>query len=206
MDSTTTKPSRTPINRELILDHTMSLLTEHGIAGFRLKDLARRLEVTIPNLYRYFKDREEIIRATFTRAHVLHCNELANTLSERAETLTSHEDLWDTLRGIIPELSSTMAQEERIIRFKAMANMHDARGNNDMADALNQVHQATAKVFARAQTEGIVDNTLCPEALSFVLRSLVAGMVIWDIDKSMNISEEDLGKVFDRFYAAIRPI
>mgnify|MGYP002138660548 CR=1 FL=1 len=184
----------------------MSLLTEHGIAGFRLKDLAHRLEVTIPNLYRYFKDREEIIRATFTRAHVLHCNELASTLSERAETLTSHEDLWDTLRGIIPELSSTMAQEERIIRFKAMANMHDARGNNEMADALNQVHQATAKVFARAQTEGIVDNTLCPEALSFVLRSLVAGMVIWDIDKSMNISEEDLGKVFDRFYAAIRPI
>ena len=46
--------TRTSLSRELILDETALILMKQGAANFRLKDLADQLQVTIPNIYRYF--------------------------------------------------------------------------------------------------------------------------------------------------------
>lgn len=200
---TNERTSRKPITHDLILDHTMEILHEHGVAGFRLKDLAHRLEVTIPNLYRYFKDREEIIRASFTRAHVQHCHELAENLGQRAESITTHDDLYGALQQFFPELSTAMAQERRVIQFKALANMHDAKGNADMVESLNRVHEATTRLFSGAQARGLVDPALNAEALSLLLRSMVTGLVVWDLDNKLTVSDEDINAILQRFFQAV---
>ena len=53
--------ARAPLTRDVIVSQTLNLLDDQGLAGFRLKELAGRLNVTIPNLYRHFKNREDII-------------------------------------------------------------------------------------------------------------------------------------------------
>lgn len=181
----------------------MEILHEHGVAGFRLKDLAHRLEVTIPNLYRYFKDREEIIRASFTRAHVQHCHELAENLGQRAASIVTHDDLYSALQQFFPELSTAMAQERRVIQFKALANMHDSKGNTVMVESLNRVHEATTRLFAGAQARGIVDPTLNAEALSLLLRSMVTGLVVWDLDHQLTVPDEDINAILQRFFQAV---
>lgn len=200
---TSERSSRKPITHDLILDHTMEILHERGVAGFRLKDLAHRLEVTIPNLYRYFKDREEIIRASFARAHVEHCSRLAENLVQRADSINTHDDLYSALQQFFPELSTALAQERRVMQFKALANIHDSKGNAALVDSLNHVHKATTQLFSGAQARGLVDPTLNAEALSLLLRSMVTGLVVWDLDNKITVSDEDINAILQRFFQAV---
>ena len=58
------EPVLTP---ERILDAVSEQLERSGIAGLRLRDVAERLNVSVPSLYRFFEDREAMIAAAYVR-------------------------------------------------------------------------------------------------------------------------------------------
>ena len=142
---------RARLSRDVILDNACYLLGEKGVAGFRLKDLAQRLNVTIPNLYRYFRDREEIFRATYARGQVRDIELLCTVLNTRATTLTAESDLTTTIGDLLPALVHASAQEQRIARFMALANIHDGVAAGAVDNLTNEVHIATTRLFRQAQ-------------------------------------------------------
>ena len=195
---------RERLTRDVILDNAAQLLTERGIAGFRLKELAQRLNVTIPSLYRHFRDREEMIRASYARGHQRDTAFLCVVLNTRATALTAESDLAATFGDLLPALLSASSREQRVARFLALANIHDGVTSAGVDALINEVHIATTRLFRQAQVHGLVDATLNPEAISLILRSLVLGMVIRDFDDNLNVSDEDIFNVTRRFFESIR--
>ena len=194
---------REPITRDAILDHASALLAEKGLTGFRLKDLANRLKVTIPNLYRYFQDREAIIRATYIRAQGRDAAFLCAMLNATADSLTADSNFTDTVSGFWPALLWQAAQEQRIVRFRAVAAIYDGEYPEEVSSSINEVHLATTRLFRQAQVHGLIDSSLNPEALSLCIRSMVLGMVLRDFGNNINVSDDELTMIVGRFYKSV---
>lgn len=56
-------PTPTKITREQVLARAVDLLNEEGLDSLSMRELARRLDVKAPSLYRYFPDKISIERA-----------------------------------------------------------------------------------------------------------------------------------------------
>ncbi|WP_432800214.1 TetR/AcrR family transcriptional regulator [Poriferisphaera sp. WC338] len=63
--TTPTAPAKTPVNlsREQILDATLSCLLESGYDGTTIRKIAKRLDCAVGSIYRYFKDKTELLDA-----------------------------------------------------------------------------------------------------------------------------------------------
>ena len=195
--------TRRPINRDIILDHSIALLAERGVTNFRLKDLAERLSVTIPNLYRYFQDRESIIRATYVRAQVRDAERLCAALNATADSLTADSTFTSTMADFWTATLSSGAHEQRFIRFKALATICDTQNDPLEPIPLNEVHVATTRVFRQAQVHGLIDPSINPEVLSLCIRSMVLGMVLRDFGDNVHVTDEELTTVIGRFYQSV---
>lgn len=67
--------------RETIVDAAWALVSEHGLAGLSLRDLARRAGITTPTVYSYFDSKNAIYDAMFGQA----ASQFAATMAEPYE-------------------------------------------------------------------------------------------------------------------------
>lgn len=199
----TNETTREPITRDLILDHSSVLLAEKGLNGFRLKDLAQRLKVTIPNLYRYFADREEIIRETYVRTQVRDAESLCGILNNTADSLTADSNFTGIVTQFLPVMLSSATREQRLVRLRALATLHDGMPSRDIPTSINEVHVATTRFFRQAQVHGLIDASINPEVLSLCIRSMVLGMVLRDFGDNVQVTDEELNEVVGRFYQSV---
>ncbi|MFB6240018.1 MAG: TetR/AcrR family transcriptional regulator [Gemmatimonadota bacterium] len=58
-----------PTQREDILDCACGLYLEEGLEGFSMRELARRVGVTAPALYRHYENREELLAEVVGEAY-----------------------------------------------------------------------------------------------------------------------------------------
>jgi AcrR family transcriptional regulator len=206
IEATPKAASRKPISRESILDHSSEMLAEHGVTGFRLKELAQRLDVTIPNLYRYFDDRDAIIRATYVRAQVRDAAFLCAALDERAQSLTPDSSFASVIAEFMPALLTATSRSQRYVRFQALATIHDGLDSSESPETpetIDEVHEATTRLFRQAQVHGLIDASINPEALSLCIRSMVLGMVLRDFGDNVKVSDDELTTVITRFYESV---
>ena len=201
--SATPQSARQPISRNLILDHASVLLGQNGVSGFRLKDLAERLNVTIPNLYRYFADREAIIQATYVRTQGWDAEFLCAALKTVSESLTPDSDFTATIAEFCPMLLTEATHEQRNVRFKALAALHDGVHHQETPGSINEVHAATTQLFRQAQVHGLIDASINPEALSLCIRSMILGMVLRDFGNNVHVSDDELTALITRFYQSV---
>jgi AcrR family transcriptional regulator len=209
IEATPKAASRKPISRESILDHSSEMLAEHGVTGFRLKELAQRLNVTIPNLYRYFDDRDAIIRATYVRAQVRDAAFLCAALDERAQSLTPDSSFASVIAEFMPALLTATSRSQRCVRFQALATIHDGLDSSESpettetTETIDEVHEATTRLFRQAQVHGLIDASINPEALSLCIRSMVLGMVLRDFGDNVKVSDDELTTVITRFCESV---
>jgi AcrR family transcriptional regulator len=199
----TPQTARQPITRDLILDNASVLLKQNGVSGFRLKDLADRLNVTIPNLYRYFADRESIIQATYVRSQGWDAEFLCGVLNAVSASLTPDSNFTDTIAEFWPMLLTEATHEQRNVRFKALAALHDGVQQLETPGSINEVHAATTQLFRQAQVHGLIDGSINPEALSLCIRSMILGMVLRDFGDNVHVSDDELASLVARFYQSV---
>ena len=80
------------------------LLSESGVEGFKMRDLARRAEAPIASLYHYFPSSSAVVRALGVR----HLEELRAFLLARIGPLAEQGDLAETAPEVIAELIDAM--------------------------------------------------------------------------------------------------
>lgn len=56
-----TRPQRTPLTRERIVDAAVALLDEHGVDGLTMRRLAQRLDVTSTALYWHVRTKDDVL-------------------------------------------------------------------------------------------------------------------------------------------------
>jgi len=72
--------------RQRILDATVELMAEKGPDAVSMREISAKLKITKPVLYYYFKDKDELIKATFVEG-TKHFQELQNYISKPGLTL-----------------------------------------------------------------------------------------------------------------------
>jgi AcrR family transcriptional regulator len=200
----------TPFSREIILDEAIKLLEEHGSIGFRLHELAQRLNVTVSALYYHFRNREAIIRAAYLEAFVRDTQANVDLAMAFAQLDLNANGQLVQLRDQVERLRSDSYRRMRLHRMTALtmvAENEAARG--EITKALRDTHRATTEAFAAAQRRGLIRADINPEAVALVTRSFLAGLILWDFDDSINVSTDDFVKVVEilmrRLYADDAP-
>ncbi|MBO0769056.1 MAG: TetR/AcrR family transcriptional regulator [Solirubrobacterales bacterium] len=96
------RTARGRATRERILDVTTSLIGERGIAGTSLEDVRHAAGVSKSQLYLYFRDRDDLLRAV---AHTT-CDRV---MDAQADVLAE----FDSVAGVARYLAGTVALQEQ---------------------------------------------------------------------------------------------
>ena len=195
---------REPLGRDKIVDHTLTLIEEHGIAGFRLKDLASRLQVTIPNLYRHFKNRDDIVYSALTDDYIAMCSATTQRIDEMTTRVTATSDLVSALRHDDAS-SPTPAHRRRTTRLHALAAFEGHERSEEIRAALHKQHVAMENFFRRAQEVGLVDSHYSPVVLTLVASSMLTGVAVTEVDPYLQSAEDDLWGLIHTFLESLRP-
>ena len=76
-----------------VLDIAVEIMTEQGVGGLSLGELARRMGIRPPSLYVYFPSKHAIYDALFARG----AQDLLDTVEEATDGFATSDDLADTL-------------------------------------------------------------------------------------------------------------
>ena len=188
--------TRTSLNRELILDETALILMKEGVANFRLKDLAEQLQVTIPNIYRYFNSREDLIASTFLNAYQKRANE------EQAR-MRIPEKPWKDAAEFFGFIREAVKDEDegkewlRMLRIQALsATSFDDETSGQMRQIGRQLQDALTSLFRAAQHQGVVSEAIQAESLSFIVLSTRIGFSLVDALEGQPVDDDEIWGVY----------
>jgi AcrR family transcriptional regulator len=156
-------PQRTAA-RERLLDVAALCVARDGIVGTGIAHVALEAGVSRPTVYRYFKDREELIRSVLLQAGLRLANEVQEQIqvfADPAEKVV--EATLFTLRAI---------RENPVLRQVWQPAMFDA-------NVLHGFTQPASITFARIAFTEIIetarwDETEAAEAMEFMLRVMLS--------------------------------
>ena len=197
--------TREPLNRDVIVQHTLTLIENHGIAGFRLKDLAGRLDVTIPNLYRHFKNRDDIVYSALADDYIAMCAAMSTRINDVASRLTTSVDLLTALRRSEAEAAGPSLTRRRTTRLQALAAVGGHERSDEIQSALHNVHVAIENLYVRAQKEGLVDEKYSARVLTLITSSMLTGIAVTEVDPLIASAEDNLWDVLAVFLLSLRP-
>jgi len=197
--------TREPLSRAAIVHHALTLIEDHGIAGFRLKDLAGRLDITIPNLYRHFKNRDDIVYSALADDYIAMCAATTERIHEMTSRVHSASDLLSALRHGEESPHVTAEIRRRTTRLQALAVFDSHERSEEIRSALHAVHVAIEKLFERAQAVGLVDVRHSPRVLTLVASSILTGIAITEVDPYIESAEKDLWVLLGTFLQALAP-
>jgi AcrR family transcriptional regulator len=195
--------TRTSLSRELILDETARILMVQGVANFRLKDLADQLEVTIPNIYRYFNSREDLISSTFLYAY-------QNRANEEQARMRIPEKPWKDAREFFLFIREVVRDDDvgsewlRMLRIHALsATMFDDNASSQMRIIGRQLQDSLTSLFRAAQHQGLINEVIKAETLSFITLSNRIGFSLVDALDGPAINEDEIWGTFQAGFEMI---
>jgi len=150
-----------------ILDETLGVLEQEGLAGLRIEAVAERAGVNKTSIYRRWPTREALVAAAIARAQA--------HLTVPPETETLEGDLCAMLGSVGLFLTSTAGRATLSV---ALAGGLGA-DTDALRDTLEQAAVASARaVFAAAEARGECVAVDAPEAVVFALVGAVLHRVL----------------------------
>ena len=193
-----TNQLRNLVHREMILDATMEILESDGPVNFRLQTLADKLGVTIPALYRHFRDRNDIIRSAYVAAFIRETEAMISLTKYLGDVEFSGETLLHLMVEQLSQLDCDIQVRQRLTRIETFATTsQDEHSKKQVTELLSQMHEATTAAYAIWQARGVLRQEFNPAAISIVTRSLLAGLVVWDMDQTLDVPLDDVRQVIE---------
>ena len=188
--------SRTTLSRELILDETAQILMKEGVANFRLKDLAEQLQVTIPNIYRYFNSREDLIASTFLNAYQKRANEELARMRIPEKPWKDAAEFFGFIREVVKDEDEDK-EWLRMLRIQALsATSFDDETSGQMRQIGRQLQDALTSLFRAAQHQGVVSEAIQAESLSFIVLSTRIGFSLVDALEGQPVDDNEIWGVY----------
>jgi AcrR family transcriptional regulator len=166
---------RQKLTRALVYDESANLLLETGVAHFRLRDLASRLGVTVPNIYRYFSSREELITSTMTYAFV-------NATEEEVTRFALPLQPWETTEAFVSDILSRLRNEDakavrlRLLRMQALAaTAFEDKSKEEISLVSTKVVDALTALFELAKSQQLLPESFNPRAHAYFLLCVRSG-------------------------------
>jgi AcrR family transcriptional regulator len=177
------------------------LLDIQGVVGFRLRDLAKALGVTIPNLYRYFDNRDDLIYSALESDYITMCREDLGGIRELENNLSSLDDLKASLRLSSGFGDNSAVQRRRVTRLQALATIHQHTPSPELLTLVSDINDALESLFARAQRQDLVTTKHNARTLALAARMYLASQPESEFMPGMN--EEEFENVLELLIGAI---
>jgi len=195
------EPVLTP---ERILDAVSEQLERTGIAGLRLRDVAERLNVSVPSLYRFFEDREAMIAAAYVRDFALQTFVDIDELKEVFAAAKTMEDYEQGLRRVVVDIFGDERRQTRWRKLAAMAaTRHDPELMEQIASVQAEFTFRVAELYTQAKDRGWVKTPINPLAFAFAVQGLAMGPLFADVAPISGVTSEDFTDVFVLFHRAM---
>lgn len=162
--------------RDKLIAQTTTLLAQHGLRALTIDDIAEKLEVAKPALYRYFSSKEDLIQSVLSAAR----EQLV-----AADIAGEQEDWRLHLLGAIRFISER--PETFIVLYRHAAN--DPEYHSYFKVYFDQIRDITSARLSRFSNLG----ETAPEAFDFCAQALVSFMFnstlswletdLWDTDE-----------------------
>lgn len=194
----------TVLTPERILNAVSEQLELSGIAGLRLRDVADRLNVSVPSLYRFFEDREAMIAAAYVRDFALQTFVDIDEIQQIFASAESADDYEQGLRRIVLDIFGDQRRQSRWRKLAAIAaTRHDAALMEQIASVQAEFTERIAALFVAARDRGWVQTTINPMAFAFAVQGLALGPLFADVAPITGVTSEDFTDVFLLFHRAM---
>jgi AcrR family transcriptional regulator len=178
-----TPDTKTSLTSDRILDESIGLLRSKGEVGFRLRDVASRLGVTIPNLYRHFSDRDDIVHSAYLREHEINLRQAGQILRSFSIQDFSVDSLWTQFDALLRSVYTDMPKGERIHSISFLHPLYNSeRYKQRSVDALHEVVLAAEAIFEKARALDLLKDGLEPNACAVTMCGSILGLVLKDFD------------------------
>lgn len=161
------------------------LAAAHGYRGVKMADVAAGAGMSRQNLYRYYRNREELYRATL--------DELFDRFWQQAEPLFEHFD--DSLSGQINHMAMVVArQHPDILRLLAEPDLH-----NLSLSLLRRYYARVLGALLRRRDGAGVNRAHMDVVVSMAAGASLAGLREW-LDGGMQVGPEDMAEIMSHVF------
>ena len=189
---------------ERILNAVSEQLERTGIAGLRLRDVAERLSVSVPSLYRFFEDREAMIAAAYVRDFALQTFEDLDELTCVFAEAETEEDYLAGLRQLVVDIFGDERLRGRWRKLAAMAaTRHDPVLMEQIAAVQAQFTARVAELYDLVQAKGWVTTPVNPLAFALAVQGLAVGPLFAEVAPAAGVTSQDFADVFIMFHRAM---
>lgn len=192
------------LTRDRILDAVSEQLETSGIAGLRLKDVADRLHVSVPSLYRFFEDREAMIAASYVRDF---SQQTFVDIDELKEVFAAAETVDDYEQGLRRVVVDTFGDESRRDRWRKVAAIAATRHDPLLLEQIGSVQAEfttrVAELYSAARERGWVTGSVNPLAFAYAVQGLAMGPLFADVGPCEGVTSDDFTEIFVLFHRAM---
>ena len=186
--------------RHQVVEATLALLATTPIDRITTRQIARRVGMSQPALFRHFRSREAILQAVVSHAR----GELEGLA---AQALAQQHTPLQALQHFARSLLSYVERNPGMPRllFHQVAKGEGAPHHRPLAHLVSMQRSLIAELVREAQRQGQVSETVDPSRAASVFVALVQGLLLqWQLSDSEPSLDESAAPLFEFWLAGLR--
>ena len=184
--------SRTPLAdstevgsaKKRISESTLKEIQRHGIVGLRVADVAEGAEVSVPLIYKYFRDRDGLLADVLGEIIERHFDEELTAIEHLMGKLSSSTKVDDVL-PLMPRPGDRWRRDRRWLRVEAKAAAQEIPAlRKRIADAMSNVEIATTQLIEKSRALSGNSSSIPARTVAWMIIALSDGFTNNDLSKS----------------------
>jgi AcrR family transcriptional regulator len=176
-------------SRERIALCALDLIERDGIVGLRIADVATAADVSIPLIYKYFRDRDgllaEVLSSTVTKNFMNDVDNIKAFVTAASGPVTAQ-----SIVDMMPMPGDPRRKRNRRLRIMAIAASYDIPA---LADALAEsqilIERATAELIEHIRTQTGCTSPITAATIVLVVQALGLGIAVADAAPSTSFTD-----------------
>jgi AcrR family transcriptional regulator len=183
--SETTKPRKSELRREAILQHALALFDRQGFANTSLDDIARETGVKREAIYYYFKNRAEILLCIIRPQSEALVNGLRAIVDSDADTA---DKLYQAIRNHLQRFDRQCLEMTVSLRDIYLDDAKEVRA--EMDQTWRSYENMWTRIIAEGQAAGEFAYCGDPKMIAFAILGMCNWLARWyDPRKSISVDE-----------------
>lgn len=181
--------------KTLILQATLKLITENGFHATPVSLIASESGVAAGTIYRYFKNKEEIINELYTYVKKDFNEAILNGMYEGIEAKEEYHLKW---RNMVDYYINNPLEAKFIDQYSASPFI-----NEDIVKSNLERYSHLRELYKKAVTSGVIRNVLY-EAVMINMLGTVNQLYRTYSSKMLPVNEKVIDEVFEVFWIGIK--
>ena len=167
-------------SRDRIAQCALQLIERDGIVGMRIADVAVAAEVSIPLIYKYFRDRDgllaDVLSTTITNNFLADVNRIRDFAASAKDPISAK-----SIVAMMPMLHDPVRKRNRRLRVMAIAASYDIPALAEaLAASQSLVERATLDLLVSIRERTGCTSSVSPKAIVLMIQALGFGIVVAD--------------------------